>query len=289
MGSVNLVISKHRERKGKKMVTIKQENFSIEQICNSGQCFRMKEIGGGVYEVIAFGKYLEVTQKGDEITFSCTKEEFESIWRSYFDLDTCYGTWIESIDENDEYLRKASQFGNGIRILRQDVWEMIISFIISQQNNIKRIRKCIETICEKYGEQKVNDKGEIYYDFPTVEVLARVSEEELRNCNLGYRSKYIVKTSHAILNGEVDLERLKHMEFQDAKEELLKLTGIGVKVADCICLFGLHHLDGFPVDTHIKQVFEKQYAHGFPFEKYKGYAGVLQQYIFYYDLLGDTK
>lgn len=271
------------------MLTIKQQNFNIEQICNSGQCFRMKKIGEHTYEVIAFGTYLEVTQHGDEITFSCSEQEFEHIWRSYFDLDTNYETFIETVEEKDLYLKQAIEFGYGIRILRQDLWEMIISFIISQQNNIKRIRKCIETLCERYGEKKENEKGEIYYDFPTVEALARVTEEELRDCNLGYRSKYIVKTSSMILRKEVDLNEIKQMGFEEAKAELLKLTGVGVKVADCICLFGLHHMDGFPIDTHIKQILDREYKEGFPFEKYEGYIGVVQQYMFYYDLFGQKK
>ena len=269
------------------MITITKENFDIEQICNSGQCFRMSQVEENTYSVIAYGKYIEVTQEkgSNQLTFSCDEEEFETIWKEYFDLNADYGAYIASIPEEDSYLRKASEFGKGIRILKQDLWEMIISFIISQQNNIKRIRKCIETICQKYGEEKRNFKGEVYYDFPTVERLSVATEEELRACNLGYRSKYIVKTTKSIKEKEVDLEKLKEMAFPLAKQELLKLTGIGVKVAECICLFALHQMDGFPVDTHIKQVFEQQYPDGFPFEQYEGYAGVIQQYIFYYDLL----
>ena len=278
------------------MVTIIQKNFDIDQICNSGQCFRMSKISEHTYSVIAYGNYIEILQekiKEDgigtqyKLTFSCEEDEFLTIWKQYFDLDTDYEKIIESIPKEDAYLTKAAQFGEGIRILRQDPWEMIITFIISQQNNIKRIRKCIETICERYGEKKQNFRGEFYYDFPTKEQLARATEEELRDCNLGYRSKYIVKTTKSILNHEVDLEKLKTMNFEEAKQELLKLTGIGVKVAECICLFGLHHMDGFPIDTHIKQVLEQNYKDGFPFERYKGYAGVIQQYIFYYDLLGN--
>lgn len=268
------------------MVTIIQKNFNMEQICNSGQCFRMAKVSENVYSVIAYGKYMEVAQEGERLTFSCDQEEFDSIWKNYFDLEVDYQAYMDAIPKEDEYLTKAAKFGEGIRILRQEPWEMVISFIISQQNNIKRIRKCIETICQKYGEEKMNFKGEVYYDFPTVERLSKATEEELRACNLGYRSKYLVKTSESILKKEVDLESLLALNFEEAKKELLKLTGVGVKVADCICLFGLHHMDGFPIDTHIKQVLEAEYADGFPFERYKGFAGVIQQYIFYYDLLG---
>ena len=268
------------------MVVITQTQFHIGQICHSGQCFRMKQLENGRYSVVAYGKYLEVEQNGDAITFYCEQEEFDSLWKSYFDLDTDYRIYMEEIDPKDTYLKQAATFGEGIRILRQEPWEMIISFIISQQNNIKRIRKCVETICERYGTAKISENGVVYYEFPTMEQLSLATEEELRACNLGYRSKYIVKTTKSLLDGEVNLEALQKMEFQEAKKELLKLTGIGVKVAECICLFGLHHMDGFPVDTHINQVLEKQYQGGFPFERYQGYAGILQQYIFYYDLLG---
>ena len=155
------------------MITITKENFDIGQICNSGQCFRMSQVEENTYSVIAYGEYIEVTQEkgSNQLTFSCDEEEFEAIWKEYFDLNfdlnADYGAYIASIPKEDSYLRKASEFGKGIRILKQDLWEMIISFIISQQNNIKRIRKCIETICQKYGEEKRNFKGEVYYDFPT--------------------------------------------------------------------------------------------------------------------------
>ena len=121
-----------------------------------------------------------------------------------------------------------------------------------------------------------------------MEALARVSEEELRACNLGYRSRYIVGTSNSILKKEVDLDALRDMDYTHAKSELLKLCGVGEKVADCICLFGLHHMDAFPVDTHIRKAIETHYPSGFPFERYAGYAGVMQQYIFYYDLMNMT-
>ncbi|MCM1123185.1 MAG: 8-oxoguanine DNA glycosylase [Eubacterium sp.] len=283
-------------------------DFSLQQIGESGQCFRLNRIAQNRYALVAFGKYLEVEQAGDELLFACTREEYDGIWREYFDLDNDYARYRAAVPAQDRYLSEAAAFGSGIRILRQDVWEMLISFIISQQNNIKRIRKCIETLCVRYGERqdiihgvnagenentdtkdntKADAKGiaaHAYYTFPTVEALAGVPEEELRACNLGYRSKYIVNTANRILHGDVALDALKKMDYKQAKEELLKLCGVGEKVADCICLFGLHHMDAFPVDTHIRKALDGHYPTGFPVEKYAGYAGVMQQYIFYYDL-----
>ena len=278
-------------------------NFSMRQISESGQCFRMNQVTKNRYALVAFGRYLEVEQKGDELLFACTKEEYDRIWREYFDLDNDYGKYRNTVSEQDIYLSEATAFGSGIRILHQDVWEMVISFIISQQNNIKRIRKCIETLCERYGEKmyvidgadagkeadvKNEERFKVYYTFPDVQSLAGASEEELRECNLGYRSRYIVNTANSVLRGDVDLEAVKKMGYRQAKEELLKLCGVGEKVADCICLFGLHHMDAFPVDTHIRKAIDKHYPMGFPFEKYAGYAGVMQQYIFYYDLKNST-
>lgn len=276
------------------MVNVKTADLSIQQISESGQCFRLNRVAEERYALVAFGRYLEIEQRGDELSFSCTQEEYDEVWRQYFDMENDYGLYRSTVSAEDAYLLKAVAFGSGIRILRQDVWEMLISFIISQQNNIRRIRKCIETLCERYGERvtlenaDVTGSIDVYYTFPDVQALAHVSEEELRACNLGYRSRYIAGTAHSILNGEVDLEAVKRMDYAQAKSELLKLSGVGEKVADCICLFGLHHMDAFPVDTHIRKAVEMHYPAGFPFDRYSGCAGVMQQYIFYYDLKNMT-
>lgn len=268
------------------MITKKISNFNIEQICISGQCFRMQPKGGGTYSVIAGDKYIEVKQNGDTCTFHCDEEEFETFWKQYFDLENDYQAYIDCIDPKDEYLINSVRMGSGIRILQQDLWEMIVSFLISQQNNITRIRKCIQNLCECYGEEKVDDNGNVYYAFPRPEDLAWLEEDALKDCNLGYRSKYVVRTAKSIVSGEVDLETISKLSYKEAKQELLKLFGVGEKVADCICLFALHHMDAFPVDTHIDQALKKHYRRGFPKRRYKGCRGVMQQYIFYYELHG---
>ncbi len=273
------------------MVNITKDHFSIRQICESGQCFRLQNLGEGNekgserYALTALGRYLEIEQKQNEISFYCTIEEFEQIWKNYFDLEEDYGRIIGMIDGSDTYLLEAAAYGRGIRILRQDLWEMIISFIISQQNNIKRIRKCIELLCRRYGEEKKTQSGLVYYDFPKPVALAHAELEDLCACNLGYRSRYVRNTAESILRGEVDLKAVCSMSYTEAKAELLKLCGVGVKVAECICLFALHKTEAFPVDTHIRKVLTAQYPQGFPFERYKGCEGTLQQYIFYYDLM----
>lgn len=269
------------------MVRRTVDNFDIRQICDSGQCFRMQQRDGNTFSVIAAGRYLEIEQKGRESIFSCGEEEFEEYWKQYFDLERDYGAYIQRANPKDAYLLNAIRFGEGIRILHQDLWEMTASFLISQQNNIVRIRKCIQNICEQYGEARENFRGEIYYTFPKPEALAYLEEDGLKACNLGYRSKYVVRTARSIAKGETELEAIEGMAYKEAKAELLKLYGVGEKVADCICLFGLHHLEAFPVDTHILQALRKYYKRGFPKKRYKGYEGVMQQYVFYWELRGE--
>ena len=205
------------------MLTVKNKNFSALQICMSGQCFRMEKCGENRYCLVAQGKYLELSQQGDSISFDCTQEEYDSIWKKYFDMETDYAEIIASIDENDTYLMAAAEYGKGIRILYQDLWEMIISFIISQQNNIKRIRKCIKRLCEKYGEQRKTVNGVIYFDFPTPESLAEARIEDLYACGLGYRSQYIHRTANSVYHGDINLEVLWQMDYDAAKKELIKL------------------------------------------------------------------
>ncbi len=272
-----------KEERGKSMYQLEVHNFDIEKICYSGQCFRMKKNSRGCFEVVAFGDYLEMKQEGELLTLSCSEEEFERVWKAYLALDEDYDQVAELVLD-DEYMKKAMEYGWGIRILKQDFWEMIISFLISQQNNIPRIRTCIQTICERYGEAKENLYGETYYVFPTPEALAKVEVTDLRDCNLGYRSRYISRTAQAVADGEFDLSAVAKMDYEQARQELLKLYGVGIKVSECICLYGLHHLSGFPVDTHIRHVLDQYYQNGFPFEKYKGVEGIVQQYSFYYDL-----
>lgn len=260
-------------------------HFNLAQICDSGQCFRMEQVNENTWSVIALGRYLEVTQQGDICTFYCSEDEYKGFWKEYFDLDTDYGTYIDRINPNDRYLTQAAEMGSGIRILRQDLWEMIVSFLISQQNNIIRIRRCIRNICEQYGERRETESGLVYYTFPVPETLAELDEDALKACNLGYRSKYVVRTARAVVSGEVNLDAVREMSYKKAREELLKLFGVGEKVADCICLFALHHLEAFPVDTHIRQALEAHYRRGFPNRRYKGVQGVMQQYIFYYEFM----
>lgn len=268
------------------MIKRKIEHFDLDQICRSGQCFRMERKDCGSYRVIAGNRFLELGQQGDELMFDCSEAEFEGFWKGYFDLEGDYESYLNGISPRDSYLKNASAYGSGIRILRQDLWEMTISFLISQQNYIARIRRCIQNICEGYGERLTSRDGEDYYAFPSPEALAGLGEDDLKACNLGYRSKYVVRAAASVVSKETDLGEIAQMPYEEARAELLKLYGVGEKVADCICLFALHHLQAFPVDTHINKAMTEHYRRGFPKKRYSGYQGVLQQYIFYYELYG---
>ena len=288
------------------MITKALKNFNLRQIADSGQCFRMvprdPNRSQTAYRVISGRHFLIVEQTGDEVTFHCPNDEF-AFWEHYFDLKTDYDTYIRAIDPMDDYLSRAAAFGSGIRILNQDLWEMIITFIISQQKTIPAIRALVEALSEKYGTRnKIPPTvSGYYYAFPSPEELNRASLDDLLALKLGYRAKYIKRTCEDVCSGKMDLDRLMKLNYADSMEVLLSCYGIGVKVANCICLFGLHHIGAFPVDTWIKKILLREYApksrctSHVPesrlcealieenFSKYPGFAGVLQQYIFFYE------
>lgn len=267
------------------MITRSIPDFDLGQIARSGQCFRFREMGGGRYSLVAQGRYLELEQQGQTVCFGCDEAAFEAIWRPYFDLDADYGRYKSAVAKRDAYLQSAVQAGAGLRILRQELWETVVCFIISQQNNISRITKCVDVLCALFGEPHRRADGGMYHAFPTAERLAACTADDLAPVRLGYRAKYIAAAARQAASGEVDLGAVKRMEYEQAKTELMRLTGVGVKVAECICLFSLHHIDAFPVDTHIRQMLDAHYPKGFPMKRYKGFAGVMQQYAFFYELL----
>lgn len=266
-------------------VFIRNDYIDLKQIAESGQCFRWKKICPGRYFVISSGKAACFFQEKTGIRILC-KSKDEEYFREYLDLDTDYEKIIGQIDKKDSFLSGAAQMGKGIRILRQELWEMIISFIISQRNNIPRIMKSIDLLCERLGEKVVFDyEGEyiVGYSFPTPEVIV---EADLSEFKFGYREKYIRQTAEDILSGRVDLEKIQRsveegVSPEQIKEMLKRLTGVGEKVASCIQLFGLHQLSLFPIDTWIDKVEKMYYKGHFPVEKYKSTAGVMQQYLFF--------
>ncbi|MBR6486860.1 MAG: 8-oxoguanine DNA glycosylase [Lachnospiraceae bacterium] len=268
------------------MMQVTIDNLDLSQIADSGQCFRWNRLDEGVYEVIAFDRYLKIRQRGNKFNLSCDEAEWNDIWAAYLDTDTYYAEIGRIItDSEDEYLKEAYRHGCGIRILRQDLWEVIVSFIISQNNNIKRIRGCIEAICQKAALPLKGDAPFGKYRFPKPDDVDEDFFDD-RELGLGYRDEYLSKMYEYARTSDSFPDRLKQLDNKDAFSELKSFTGIGDKVANCICLFGLHHIDAFPIDTHIKQILNAHYPNGFDFERYKGYAGIIQQYMFNYKLNG---
>ena len=254
------------------MFTVEIDHMNLHQIANSGQCFRWQQIEDNSYIIPAFGKELTISQDGNTFILSCDENEWNSLWKNYFDVDTDTDyNEVENIimESNDDFLKAAYQFGSGIRILRQDLWEVIISFIISQNNNIPRIKKSIENLCDEVGGR-----------FPTCH---EILDMDLSDKGLGYRDEYLIDAADWwIWKGEYAESRLR--QTKKPKRYLLEVKGIGNKVADCICLFGLHRLNAFPIDTHIKTILDREYNGKLPEWAESKYAGLFQQYIFYYEL-----
>ena len=265
--------------------------FDPAQIEDSGQCFRFIHREAPLlntgdikesYTTISEGRFLEISVlKDGRVAFSCTEEEFKSYWHAYFDLDTDYEKIKASIDPEDTFLTSAAAYGSGIRILRQNIWEMMISFIISQRKSIPAIRSCIESLCASYGKP-INIKGETFYSFPEAKTFANLTIEDLKPHGVGYRDKYILRLAREVSTGEVNPQYYKKLPSDQAITELTKLFGVGVKVANCISLFGLHNIDAFPEDVWIKRVISEEYKGSFNKDRYAGFAGVIQQYMFYY-------
>ena len=259
-------------------------NMDLAQIADSGQCFRWNRAGDGSYDIIAFGRYLNIKQDGNSFTLNCSEQEWEEIWSSYLDIGTDYEGIGSSIRQSgDEYLNRAYECGNGIRILRQELWETLISFIISQNNNIKRIKGSIEAICSKAALPVIASPSTAGYRFPGPSDIDREFFND-RELGLGYRDVYLADMYEYAVNNPGFPDDLKTMSNKEAFVKLKSFKGIGDKVANCVCLFGLHHIDAFPIDTHIKQILNTHYPEGFDFERYKGYAGIIQQYMFSYKL-----
>lgn len=257
-------------------------NFDLKMIEESGQCFRMKEISDNKYSLVAMERYLEIERiEADTFRFSCSKDEFDTIWEEYFDLKTDYSKFLSSVDLSDEFLTEAVRYGSGIRILKQDTWEMIVTFIVSQRKSIPSIKNIVERLCMKYGEEKESN-GVTYYTFPSYQVLGLLELQDFQDLGMGYRDKYILKAAKDFLYGEIDLEYLKKASYEDAFKALSSLYGVGIKVANCVLLFGLYHIDAFPIDTWIERIINIRYNGNFPREQYKGYEGIIQQYMFYY-------
>jgi N-glycosylase/DNA lyase len=252
------------------------ECFNIGLSLDCGQAFRWRKDAENNWCGIVKNKYLKLKQINDTtvVFYNTTEEDFNDVWLEYFDLSRDYKAILNNYNETN--LISACEKYNGIRILKQNEWEAICSFIISQNNNIPRIKGIIERLCESFGEKI--DGG---YTFPSAETLANKTLEELSCLRAGFRAKYILDAACKISSEEVDIEKIKQMPFDDAKAELLKIKGVGEKVAQCSLLYGFGRIEAFPQDVWVKRIVSELYPDGLP-ECIKGTEGIAQQYLFHW-------
>ncbi len=250
--------------------------FNIELCLFCGQAFRWKKNDDGSFSGIVKNKNVRIFQKENEIIFKNTsKEDFEGIWVPYFDLERDYEE-ICKIISADGYINEAVKEYYGIRILRQEPWEALCSFIISQNNNIPRITGIIERLCESFGEK--TGEG---YSFPSYERMKNLTAEDLSPLRAGFRSKYIIDAVQKLNSGEISLEKIENMPIEEARQELMKIKGVGAKVAECTLLYGFGRIEAFPVDVWVKRIMSEMYEQGLP-QCTKGVEGIAQQYLFHW-------
>ena len=278
------------------------ELFDVRKVFDCGQCFRFDEVSNSRHDVefagVAFGKYISVAQDGDTVyIYNATVEEYETIWKSFLGLDCDYGEINNNILSlsSSSALSDALERASGIRILRQDAWEAICSFIISQNNNIPRIKKLVAAISLECGkkvdlsgmEEHLADVHKAhegnFYSFPSPESLIDLGVAGLAALKVGFRAKYIFDAASRVSSGEIDLDLIEKMNTADAVKYLCSVKGIGPKVASCALLFGFAKLDAFPIDVWIKKVIAKYFDADFDPDSLGQYAGIAQQYLFYYE------
>jgi N-glycosylase/DNA lyase len=263
------------------------DSFNIEETLECGQCFRFEKIGDKKYIIVACGRVLNIEQSDNEVVFyPCNKYDFENIWKIYFDFDTDYNDIKNKLSKTDDIMKKAVEYAQGIRILNQESFECVLSFIISQNNNIPRIKGIIARMAEKYGTQD----GENYL-FPTYEQIKNATVEELAELRMGFRAKYIFDALEKF-GGEINIDEINKLDTDTLRKELMKIKGIGQKVADCSLMFSFGRREVFPTDVWVKRVMEYFYfdgedtdiktIHALAKEKWGELAGYAQQYLFYY-------
>jgi len=277
-------------QEGNSVIVENIRDFNTVHTFECGQCFRWIRQQDGSYTGVAKGKVINVSVVNDVLILKNTDlQDFENIWFDYFDLGRDYGQIKEAVMK-DDIMKKAIDFGWGIRLLKQDIWETLISFIISANNRIPRIMKTVEVIARLYGGELMMD-GNKYYSFPDVGKLTETTIEELEVCKGGFRCKYIINSSHMVRSGQIDLKRISQMDTNSAREELMKFPGVGPKVADCVLLYSGTKYDVFPTDVWVRRVMEELYfkreASFSEIQKFAGdyfgdLAGFAQQYLFYY-------
>lgn len=250
-------------------IHLSQPDFDLDETLDCGQAFRWEKTSDGAYHGAMLNKKLTIYKEKDYFVLEDTSEsDLLNVWRDYFDLDTDYGE-LKRIYSEDETLAKACKYASGIRLLKQNAWEALVSFIISQNNNIPRIKGIIGRLCEQNG------------GFPSAEKLKGSTSDDFSYLRAGFRAKYLESCVSLVTSGEISLERICAAPSDEARTELMKIKGVGPKVADCTMLYGMYKTECFPVDVWIKRVLAQFYPNGLP-EFIKPTAGIAQQYLFHY-------
>lgn len=280
------------KQKGNDIYIENIEDFDLTQTLECGQCFRFENIGDNEYIIVAKNKLLRVKQEKNNVIFYNTSlYEYKNIWENYFDFDNDYKKIKEWLLLKDDKLKEAITTKYGVRILNQDFFEMLITFIISQNKQIPHIKQIVNSISEQYGEKIGEYEGKSYYSFPTPDALYEVTEEEFRDLKAGFRAPYLVNACKKIKEGDIREDEIRVLDNEKALNHLLRIKGVGVKIAHCVLLFGLSRRDAFPIDVWIKRIMEKIYYNKetskeeiqiFAKEHYGEYGGYAQQYLFYY-------
>ncbi len=267
-----------------KTVSVSNKDFNLKHTFDCGQCFRWEE-ENGTFTGVADGKWARIEEKDDKIIITSNDAD-ENFWKKYLDTERDYAEIKRKVTINP-LMEKATQYGYGIRLLRQDFFETLMSFIISQRSSIPKIKSSVKKLCEKYGDE-IEAEGKMYYSFPTAQRLKDVSEDDFREIGVGYRAIYLKKCVEDILSGRIDEKTLLNASTEKAREMLMTMHGVGDKVCDCVMLFSLAKYDLFPSDVWIKRVMCESFGSSEKDAKDVGeklfgdYSGFAQQYLFYY-------
>ena len=262
------------------------DDFDLAETFNCGQCFRWNQTGETTFTGVAFNHVIDVFKEKNRLVLQGNKveENFESIWKGYFDLDFDYKKVKLHLSQLDDNLAVACQYAPGIRILHQEPWEALCSFIISQNNNIPRIKGIIERFCELFGEEIKPG----FFSFPSCETVASLGVNELAKIRCGFRDKYILDAARKVASGVVSFESIKTLPLNEARSELMKIKGVGPKVAECTLLYGFHRLEAFPVDVWMKRALDTFFPGKDP-AFFGSFAGIAQQYIFHYSRMNPER
>lgn len=265
-----------------KTVTV-TDDFDLDKILESGQCFRPRKQADGWYRFLS-GRHLLYLRPQGGGTYAVRGEPgaWEGFWHGYFDLDRSYAALRGKLDGQDDFLQRAMEYGRGIRVLRQDVWEMLVTFIISQRKSIPAIRTAVELLSERFGEPLGTDMDGTVFAFPTPESLCRAGEQALQQCGLGYRTRYVLHAAQQAAEGTLNLKELEALPDEVLFARLMELDGVGKKVANCVCLFGYGRVGRVPVDVWIDRLIREEFGGRDLFPQFGPEAGIVQQYLFFY-------